>query len=249
MKHGSLFSGIGGFDLAAQWMGWQNMFHCEINPFCQKILNHYWPNAHSYADIKTTDFSIYRGKIDVLSGGFPCQPYSVAGERLGKEDDRHLWPEMLRAVREIAPEWVVGENVYGLINWNGGLVFDEVQTDLENCGYEVLPVLLPACGKNAEHQRYRIWFIAHSISKGLERPNPEWENLRMYTRQAPTILSHRDVLERSKRSQFNGEPLRSCNGVPTGLHKESIKSLGNAIVPQVAFEIFKTIESLTPTLV
>ncbi|MCH6574357.1 MAG: DNA cytosine methyltransferase [Bacteroidetes bacterium] len=117
MNHGSLFSGIGGFDLAAQWMGWENKFHCEINPFCRKILKYYWPRARTYEDIKQTNFSIWRGSIDILTGGFPCQPYSQAGKRLGKKDDRHLWPEMLRAIREIKPTWVVGENVYGLLNW------------------------------------------------------------------------------------------------------------------------------------
>jgi DNA (cytosine-5)-methyltransferase 1 len=123
MTHGSLFSGIGGFDLAAEWMGWDNLFHCEWNPFGQKILNYYWPKAISYNDITQTDFTIWNGRIDVLTGGFPCQPYSQAGKRLGTDDERHLWPEMLRAIREIQPKWVVGENVLGLINWNEGLVF------------------------------------------------------------------------------------------------------------------------------
>lgn len=164
MKHGSLFSGIGGFDLAAEWMGWNNVFHCEWNPFGQRILKHYWPKAISYADITKTDFSIHRGTIDILTGGFPCQPYSQAGKRLGKEDDRHLWPEMLRAIREIQPGWVVGENVLGLVNWNGGLVFDEVQAELEAQGYEVQPFVLPACAVNAPHRRDRIWFVAYSKS-------------------------------------------------------------------------------------
>jgi DNA (cytosine-5)-methyltransferase 1 len=131
MRHGSLFSGIGGFDLASEWMGWENVFHCEWNEFGQKVLKYYWPKAITYNDITKTDFSIHRGTIDILTGGFPCQPYSTAGKRLGKEDERHLWPEMLRAIREIQPSFVVGENVRGLTNWNGGLVFDEVQADLE----------------------------------------------------------------------------------------------------------------------
>ena len=166
MKHASLFSGIGGFDLAAHWMGWENIFNCEIEPFPRKILNYYWPDAISYQDIKETDFKKHYGTIDIISGGFPCQPYSLAGKRKGKEDDRHLWPEMLRAIREIKPRYVVGENVYGLVNWDGGLVFEEVQADLENEGYKVQPVILPACGKNAPHKRERIWFIAHSECNG-----------------------------------------------------------------------------------
>lgn len=172
LTHGSLFSGIGGFDLAAEWAGWENKFHCEWNEFGQKILKYYWPEAESYGDITKTDFTIWRGRIDVLSGGFPCQPYSVAGKRLGKEDERHLWPEMLRAIREIQPRWVVGENVRGLTNWNGGLVFNEVQTDLEAEGYEVLPFLLPACGVNAPHRRDRVWFIAYSCRNGGQE-NPK----------------------------------------------------------------------------
>jgi len=120
MKHGSLFSGIGGFDLAAEWAGWENVFHCEWNPFGQRVLKHHFPKSISYNDITKTDFTIHKGNIDVLSGGFPCQPYSTAGLRKGKEDERHLWPQMLRAIREIEPSWVVGENVRGLVNWGGG---------------------------------------------------------------------------------------------------------------------------------
>jgi len=166
MRHGSLFTGIGGFDLAAQWMGWENVFHCEWNEFGQKILKHYWPKAISYGDITKTDFTKHRGTIDILTGGFPCQPYSLAGKRKGKEDERHLWPEMLRAIREIQPCWVVGENVPGIINWSRGLVFHEVQTDMEAQGYKVFPVILPACSVNAPHKRERIWFVAHSVIGG-----------------------------------------------------------------------------------
>jgi DNA (cytosine-5)-methyltransferase 1 len=169
MTHGSIFSGIGGFDLAAEWMGWENLFHCEWNPFGQKVLHHYWPNAEQFTDITKTDFTKYANRIDILTGGFPCQPYSHAGKRLGKEDDRHLWPEMLRAIREIQPRWVVGENVSGLISWNGGMVFDEVQADLEAEGYEVQPFVLPACAVNAPHRRDRVWFVAYSVSAGRGR--------------------------------------------------------------------------------
>jgi DNA (cytosine-5)-methyltransferase 1 len=182
MRHGSLFSGIGGFDLASEWMGWENVFHCEWNEFGQKVLKYYWPNAITYNDITKTDFTIHRGSIDILTGGFPCQPYSTAGKRLGKEDERHLWPEMLRAIREIQPSYVVGENVRGLVNWNGGLVFDEVQADLEAEGYEVTPFLLPACGVNAVHRRDRIWFVAFKNSnkngwgsKLRQSETSEWE--------------------------------------------------------------------------
>jgi DNA (cytosine-5)-methyltransferase 1 len=189
MTHGSLFSGIGGFDLAAEWMGWENKFHCEWNEFGQKVLHHYWPNAEQFTDIKKSNFTKYANRIDILTGGFPCQPYSSAGKRLGKEDDRHLWPEMLRAIREIQPRWVVGENVRGLTNWNGGVVFDEVQADLEDEGYEITPFLLPACAVNAPHRRDRIWFVAHSTRfsngtnqlRGLRCENGEIEGERSQT--------------------------------------------------------------------
>ncbi len=178
IRHGSLFSGIGGFDLAAEWMGWENVFHCEWNDFGKKILNYYWPNAISYDDITKTDFTIHRGKIDILTGGFPCQPYSMAGKRKGKEDERHLWPEMLRAIREIKPRYVVGENVSGLLNWNGGLVFNEVQIDLENEGYKVQPCVLPACAVNAPHRRDRVWFVAYANERttGPSRKSGETES-------------------------------------------------------------------------
>ena len=161
MRHGSLFSGIGGFDLAARWMGWENAFHAEIDPFCLTILKHHFPDATTYTDIRSTDFTPWRDRIDILSGGFPCQPFSQAGKRKGTFDDRHLWPEMLRAIREIRPRWVVGENVLGITNWDGGVVFEQVCADLEAEGYSVLPTVLPACGINAPHQRYRTWFTAH----------------------------------------------------------------------------------------
>ena len=162
MNHGSLFSGIGGFDLAATFVGWKNAFHCEWNEYGQSVLKHHDPKAMTYEDITKTNFTIWRGRIDVLTGGFPCQPYSTAGKRKGTEDERHLWPEMLRAIREIQPRWIVGENVLGIVNWNGGMVFEEVQAQLEAEGYEVFAYVLPAAGVNAPHQRYRTWFVAYS---------------------------------------------------------------------------------------
>ncbi len=108
ITHASLFSGIGAPELAAQWMGWQNLFHCEINPFCLTVLNYWYPNSKAYEDIKTTDFTPWRGCVDVLTGGFPCQPFSTAGRRRGAADDRYLWPAMLRAIRQVQPSFVIG---------------------------------------------------------------------------------------------------------------------------------------------
>lgn len=163
LTHASLFSGIGGFDLAAEWAGWENAFNCEIDPFCRQILKYHFPNSVQYGDIKTTDFTVWRGKIDVLTGGFPCQPFSTAGKRKGTADNRYLWPEMLRVIGEIRPRWVVGENVLGIVNWDGGLVFEQVHADLETEGYEVQAFVLPACSVGAPHLRYRTWVVAHAI--------------------------------------------------------------------------------------
>jgi DNA (cytosine-5)-methyltransferase 1 len=166
MRHGSLFSGIGGFDLAAAWMGWENVFQCERDEFCQRILRFYWPKALLYGDVKKFDATFFRGTIDVLSGGFPCQPFSVAGKRKGTSDDRYLWPEMCRVINEVRPRWVVGENVLGLLNWGRGMVFEQVQVDLEAAGYEVWPYILPAAGIGAPHRRDRIWIVAHAGGDG-----------------------------------------------------------------------------------
>ena len=168
MTHGSSFSGIGGFDLAAEWVGWQNLFNCEIDPFCQTVLKHHFPDAEQFTDIRTADFARYKGRIDVFTGGFPCQSFSVAGKRKGTEDDRYLWPEMLGVIRVVRPRWVVGENVYGIVSWSDGLVFEQVCADLEAEGYEVQPYVLPACGVGAPHQRYRTWFVAHRADAGIE---------------------------------------------------------------------------------
>jgi DNA (cytosine-5)-methyltransferase 1 len=166
MRHGSLFSGIGGFDLAATWMGWQNVFQCEKEEFCQRVLRFYWPKAILYGDVREFDAANYRGTIDVLSGGFPCQPFSIAGKRKGTADDRYLWPEMCRIINEVRPRWVVGENVLGLLNWRRGMVFEQVQADLETAGYEVWTYILPAAGIGAPHRRERVWIVAHTRSNG-----------------------------------------------------------------------------------
>ena len=260
LTHASLFSGIGGFDLAAEWMGLNNLFHCEWNPFGQKVLKQHFPNSISYNDITKTDFTIHRGQVDILSGGFPCQPYSTAGKRLGKEDERHLWPEMLRTIREVKPSWVVGENVRGLINWNEGLVFHEVQSDLEAEGYEIQPFLIPAAGVNAPHQRYRIWFVAYSNNNAKFR-NSIISGFITNTKSIgqEQTLENKE-LERgrfrfsNKRNIWDTFPSKPAlcggnDGLPKELdgitfpkwRNESIKAYGNAIVPQVAFNIFKSI--------
>lgn len=177
MQHISLFNGIGGFQLAAEWMGWNNLASCEIDQFCNRVTKYHFPNCIQHHDIRTTDFTIYKGRTDILTGGFPCQPYSVAGLQKGTEDHRHLWPEMLRAIKEIEPYGIVGENVPGLVNWNGGLVFEQVQADLENQGYQVIPFLLPAASVNAPHKRERIWFIAINPDRKYMRNSNKGEGV------------------------------------------------------------------------
>ena len=283
MRHGSLFSGIGGFDLAAEWMGWENIFHCEWMPFPRQVLKYHFPNSLSYEDITKTDFTIHRGSIDILTGGFPCQPYSSAGKRLGKEDERHLWPDMLRAISEIKPTYVVGENVRGLTNWNGGMVFEEVCVDLESQGYEVQPILLPACSVGAPHRRDRIWFVATNTLRfrqhecesnnekfasqgGINALNDITENVK-YGFIADSKLKcercdvfnarYGGVKELDKKISWNEFPTEHpicCgdDGLPTKLdgitfskwRQESIKGYGNAIVPQVAYQIFNVIQMM-----
>lgn len=162
MRHLDLFSGIGGFALAAQTV-WGEQYHnvgfCDNEPFSQAIIKKHWPEATIYNDIKTLTVP---PPADLVTGGFPCQPFSAAGLRRGTEDDRHLWPEMLRVIRASAPRWVIGENVGGLVTWNGGLVLQNVLTDLEREGYQAWPFVIPAVAVNAPHRRDRVWIVAHA---------------------------------------------------------------------------------------
>ena len=249
LVHASLFSGIGGFDLAAEWMGWDNLFHCEWNPFGQKVLKHHFPNSISYNDITKTDFTIHEGSVDILTGGFPCQPYSTAGKRLGKADERHLFPEMLRCIKEVKPRWIVGENVRGLVSWNGGLVFNEVYDDLEREGYEVQSFLIPSAGVNAPHQRYRIWFVANSSSWRIQGYRRESSYHKFQTNEFNQNNSKRKSIMDWKKFPTQSPICGGDDGIPKELdsitfskwRNESIKAYGNAIVPQVAFQIFKAI--------
>jgi DNA (cytosine-5)-methyltransferase 1 len=178
MTHGSLFSGIGGFDLAAEWSGFENIFNCEWEEFPRQVLKHHFPNAKQYEDIHDFDATEYNGRIDILSGGFPCQPFSVAGKQEGSDDPRHLWPEMLRIVRESNPTWVVGENVFGFTSWSNGMVFESCCSDLENLGYSVQSFVIPACAVGCNHRRDRCWIIAHSDNARANnslRNNSKWK--------------------------------------------------------------------------
>ena len=157
LKVTSLFSGIGGIDLGLEATGYfKTTLFSEIDPFCQKILKKHWPNVPIIPNVK--DINGKEIETDVLVGGFPCQPFSVAGKRKGKEDERHLWPEMFRIIKEARPSIVIGENVPGIINTQ--MALGQCVSDLERAGYTVQPVVLPACSVNAPHRRYRVFIIA-----------------------------------------------------------------------------------------
>lgn len=297
MVHGSLFSGIGGFDLAAEWAGFTNAFHCEINPFSRRVLHYHFPTSVSYEDITKTDFTEWRGKINILSGGFPCQPFSVAGDRLGAEDDRYLWPQMLRAIDEIKPAWVVGENVAGLLSMvqpcmpikmaSGADFFGEdydtemlqqefvlrtIYRDFERIGYEVQSFVVPACAVGAPHRRDRIWIVANRADAGIESMQREGEDGVCESVSTPDsegsgIKGER--LSRQRKIEPDGQDRQAVqtfwrefptqppicggdDGLPEKLdaitfpkwRQESVKAYGNAIVPQVALEIFNAIKQL-----
>lgn len=254
MTHGSLFSGIGGFELAAEWMGWENVFSVEVDPFCLTVLDHHFPNTKKHGDIHNFSGTKYQGQIDIITGGFPCQPFSGAGKKAGTADNRYLWPEMLRVIREVGPRWIVAENVRGLVNWSEGLVFDTVCADLEGEGFEVFPTVLPAASVNAPHRRDRVWIIAHRDEGCHDHTNKEvFARGNAINDGGTGSCSGRDVEHRF--TQWDEFPSVSAvcgpnDGVPDGMdgvtfsawRRDSIKAFGNAIVPQVAFQIFQAIE-------
>lgn len=271
LSHGSLFSGIGGFDLAAQWMGWTNVFQVEKDDWCRKVLAKNFPKTERFADIKDFTGYEYTNRIDVISGGFPCQPFSVAGQRKGKEDDRYLWEEMLRVIATIKPTYVVGENVTGII----GLALDTVLSDLEAQNYTTETFIIPACSKNAWHRRDRVWIVAYSNSIGRqdeqkengksvcngERNNPiekqGREQQQCRTGKSSSVFSntHNTGCKEQRLSITDGKKFfapkcsswwetepgvgRVVDGLPGRVDR--LKGLGNAIVPQVAYEIFSAI--------
>ena len=155
-----LFSGIGGFSLGLESVGMQTVAFCEQDKFCQKVLNKHWPDVPIHEDITKLDGRAYRDTVELICGGFPCQPFSVAGKQRGSEDDRALWPQMLRVIREVQPTWVIGENVTGIIN----MELDNVLSDLEAEGYSCQTFVIPACAVDAQHRRDRVWVVAHAES-------------------------------------------------------------------------------------
>lgn len=274
--HFDLFSGIGGFAYAIDQV-WDDVTHifCDNDPFVQKVLAKHWPESEIYGDIRTiTDTrrkhgskgrteSPYRqtpiwstatektkrlGSVDILTGGFPCQPFSQAGSRRGTSDDRFLWPEMLRVIRLTKPTWVIAENVRGLLTLEQGVVFEQVCLDLEASGYEVQPFIIPAVAVNAPHRRDRVWFIGHAKHNGRNRPQDPQSGKagndsnqkrshkvrqpqRTNTLRFDTKEWERDWLEVATHAS------RVDDGLPDRSHR--LKALGNAIVPQIAVEIVR----------
>ena len=244
MKHLGLFEGIGGFSLAARWMGWETVAWVEIDPFCQKVLLKNFPDAKGHGDIREFDGNAYKGKIDILTGGFPCQPFSEAGKRKGDSDSRYLWDSMLQTINQVKPTWVVAENVFGLTTIERGLVFAKIETDMENEGYEVQSFIIPSCSVNAPHKRDRVWIIAYA--KGMGCKNGDAENIGKASNKINppknegvfyTPKEWGDFETVSVASRFFGND----DGLPNRVDRNM--SLGNAIVPQVAYRIFETINA------
>jgi DNA (cytosine-5)-methyltransferase 1 len=312
--HLDLFSGIGGFALAARWAGFRTIGFCEIDKYCQKVLaKNFLADAESsqqrrqswkgttqvYADIRDLDGRDFRG-VDLITGGFPCQPFSVAGKRRGKEDDRYLWPEMLRVIAEAKPTWIVGENVNGIVNmaeWESLLPLDadgnaignygdiftrtgrgilcEILESLRAVGYSVMPFGISACGVDAPHRRNRVWIVGCAAGTGLqdgrgasvERSGTQPESQRPGGRNGglqDVSDTDQQGMERCSetgnscrgRPERNQQPFgcgdgpraiwppepdvgRVAHGIPSRVDR--LKGLGNAIVPQVAFQVLKVI--------
>ena len=240
MKTLDLFSGIGGFSLGLESVGFETVGFCEIDPFCRKVLKKHWPDIPIHEDIKELDGNEYRGSVRLVCGGFPCQPYSVASrDRKGSEDDRALWPEMFRVIREVQPDWVIGENVLGIV----GVELDNVLSDLES-SFNVQTFDIPAVAIDAKHLRHRIWIIGRAKrladassermegngAAGFEKP-----------RASPGAEISRRYGPRSGTNEWEAiEPVdRVVDGFPGRM--DELRSLGNAVCPQLVSEIGRLI--------
>ena len=243
LTHFSLFTGIGGIDLAAEWAGFESVGQCEFADYPTKVLEKHWPNVPRWRDVRDVTAESVRERgitnITVLSGGFPCQPFSVAGEQRGENDDRYLWPEMLRVIEELRPTWVIGENVVGIVK----MALDKALFDLENKNYTAIPFIIPACSVGAEHKRERVFIMAHSECSGLQIDSKESSNNRL---KAPAPLEHdcfEGTLQQDNRIWPSESKLRRvANGFPDWMDR--IKCLGNAVVPQQVYPILKSIADI-----
>jgi DNA (cytosine-5)-methyltransferase 1 len=246
-----LFAGIGGISLAAEWAGIETKAFCEIEPFAQKVLQKHWPDVPIFDDVRTLNKEALEergvdvGAIELITGGFPCQPYSIAGKQQGKDDDRDLWPQMFRVIQEIKPRWVVGENVGNFVN----MELDRTLFDLESSGYEGKSIVVPASAVGANHERYRVFVIAGE--KEFLR-NTDGQSKLQANSSIGSLGSHRETWD-SFTWQHRGIPsrihwethqpsvCRMDDGLPSGLDKGRLVALGNAVVPQQIYPIFKAI--------
>jgi DNA (cytosine-5)-methyltransferase 1 len=250
MNHLDLFSGIGGFSLAAQWAGIETIQFVEKDLFCQKVLKKHWPNIPCHDDIKTFNF---HEKVEVLTGGFPCQPFSIAGKKRGLTDDRYMWNEMLRIIRQCHPNWIIAENVTGIV----AMELDNILADLEREGYESQSFIIPACAANAPHRRDRLWIIANAMRKRCDnglyywesrylQKNKEWDMAALQSEWQKFIPESWKIMSVSNWLKNNANFKRTNDGLSLRMDRDRIKSLGNAIVPQIAYvfmSIIREIES------
>lgn len=258
------------------WSNVEHIF-CENDSFCKEILKKHWKDAPCIDDIKrfTTNTisdehrteqgslretdEVQRinrealcswrtsGAVDLLTGGFPCQPFSQAGRRLGTEDDRHLWPHMLRVIQEFKPLWIIAENVSGLVTWNEGMVLEQVCFDLESEDYEVQSFIIPAVAKNAPHRRDRIWIVANSRCEHGKSWRDEGMEVDTSVRTSRFLDSKRQNQDNWRENwiEVATELCRMDDGVSKRLDRTPrLKALGNAIVPQVAAEIMYAIKEI-----
>lgn len=234
----SLFSGVGGLDLAFEWAGGTVAAMCEIDPFCRKVLRKHWPDVPMFGDVrevKGTDV----GTIDVVYGGYPCQPFSSAGSRRGEKDPRYLWPHFMRLVGELRPAWVVGENVAGHVS----LGLDAVLHDLESAAYTARAFCIPAGAVGAPHRRHRVFVVAHADSTRQQRGNkhngyPEGSLQEGDTEVLASCPCRIPPLHDISAPRIS----RADDGLPDRAHR--IKALGNAVVPQQAYPIFRAIAEI-----
>ena len=258
MTHLSLFSGIWGLDIAAEWAGFETVGQCEWADYPTKVLEKHWTDVPRWRDIRTlTKEEFYERTglytVDLISGGFPCQPFSVAGKRRGKEDDRYLWPEMLRVIYELRPAWVVGENVAGIVS----MALDQVLADLEGIGYACQAFIIPACAVDAPHRRDRCAIVAYTNSgRRLHRgvceqtaksgQSTQFESCKCSSSVSDTTCKRLEKQTGSKKQHtkcgwWETEPNvdRVADGIPSRVDR--LRCLGNAVVPQQFYPIFKAI--------
>ncbi len=229
MKVGSLFSGIGGLDLGLERAGMTVVWQSEIDPYASRVLAKHWPNVPNLGDITKIDWSQVE-PVDLICGGYPCQPFSNNGHRRGATDERHLWPYFFDAIRLLRPRWVVAENVPGHLS----LGFDQVLADLAGLGFDVEWSTVSACSVGAPHMRKRLYFVAYSPSvgrarvRGVETPTP-LRNTRRHNRecQGSGPSTHWSAIPEPR-------PLGMAHGVPSTVDRARLKAHGNAVVPQVA---------------